>query len=118
MLLGLGLSACRTPVPETVRIDWSALAPSPPARTAIPPLADGLSVYPAVGQTLPVLMPPAPPDSLGARRQIALQSIQEQREAVRESLLRTRLAVLADLEPRWRIDLRADYALDRLLEEQ
>ncbi len=74
--------------------------------------------YSPSGQTLQALPPPLSPENLDVRRRIALQSIQDQREAVRQNLLQTRLAILAELEPRWRGEIRSDYETDLLLAER
>ncbi len=54
---------------------------------------------------LPSIEPPPVPPTVLERRQLALQSIQSQREGVQEQMLATRLSVLPDLEERWKAEL-------------
>jgi len=101
-----------------VRIDWSAFSPSPPKASRSSPIPNSLADYRASAQTLQELVAPTPPETLSARRQLALGSIRDQREAIRQNLLQTRLAVLAELEPRWRAELQSEYDTDALLVQQ
>lgn len=95
----------RLPRPET-----------PPATSfpALPPLVEEL---PATGAILDSLTAPPLPESVRQRRQIALESILQQRAAVREQLLATRLEILSQLEPRWRAEIESEYDLAALYRE-
>lgn len=118
-LLGVSvlLSACQSRTESRVRIDFSraaqmlALAPVPVSSIQLPAQSAVAAPDAAV---LPSLEPPAPTEALRRRRALALESIEQQRAAVREQLLQARLQGLPELEARWAAELRAEYDLDAL----
>jgi hypothetical protein len=121
LCLVLLLSACQGRVSPRVRVDWGrvaqavALAPVPPPTAPLPAQA---SVAAPESATLPRLESPAPTESLRRRRALALESIAQQRAAVREQLLQARLRGLPELEARWAAELRAEYDTDALRAER
>ena len=121
LCLVLMLSACQGRESPRVRVDWGrvaqavALAPVPPPTAPLPAQA---SVAAPESATLPRLESPAPAESLRQRRALALESIAQQRAAVRERLLQARLQGLPELEARWAAELRAEYDLDAIRAER
>lgn len=79
-----------------------------PAQQAAQP-ADSLSLAP--------VQSPPPVETVSRRRQTALGSIEQQRDAVRQRLLELRLQPLAELEQRWRAEIREQYDLAALRAE-
>jgi hypothetical protein len=120
LCLVLMLPACQGRQSPRVRVDWGrvaqavALAPVPPPTAPLPAQA---SVAALESATLPRLELPAPAESLRQRRALALESIEQQRAAVRERLLQARLQGLPELEARWAAELRAEYDLDAIRAE-
>ncbi len=95
-----------------MRIDWERVARAPSLAVSLPTLPPDAGVQGVPQDTLPALEAPPAPQTVRARRQLALQSIQTQREGVREQMLATRLSTLPELEARWRAELQAslDFA--------
>lgn len=95
-----------------MRIDWERVARAPSLVISLPNLPPDTGVSSITQGTLPALEAPPAPQTVRARRQLALQSIQAQREGVREQMLITRLGTLPELEARWRAELQAslDFA--------
>ncbi|MEN3001439.1 MAG: hypothetical protein ABDI19_06310 [Armatimonadota bacterium] len=110
------LGACQSRRVEPVRIDFERVAAHLPAATLgrLPAPPSTSLQAPPVATHLPAIEPPTPPDTLSQRRQQAQAAIHEQREAVRERLLQTRLDLLPALEQRWRAELQAEYDLDAI----
>ncbi len=114
------LSACQSRTESRVRIDFSrtaqmlALAPAPVPPIQLP--AQSVVAAPDAS-VLPRLEAPAPTEALRRRRALALESIEQQRAAVREQLLQARLQGLPELEARWAAELRAEYDLGALRAE-
>ena len=104
-----------------MRVDLSraaqalALAPAPSLDGQLP--AQMVAAAPESG-VLPSVEPPALAETLRRRRALALQSIEQQRVAVRQQLLQRRLQNLPELEARWRAELRAEYDTDALRAER
>lgn len=72
---------------------------------------------PATTAHLSPIEPPTTSDTLSRRREQAQAALHEQREAVRERLLQTRLESLNELEQRWRAELQAEYDLNAIRAE-
>ena len=110
------LGACQSRRVELVRIDFGrVLARLPSVSLApLPAPAPATAHAPAAATHLPPVETPAVPDTLSRRREQAHAALQEQREAVRERLLQTRLEPLPDLEQRWRAELQAEYDLNAI----
>ncbi len=89
-------------------------APSVAPFPALPSLSEAL---PRTGAILESLTTPPLPESVRQRRQIAIESILQQRAAVREQLLATRLEILPQLEARWRAEIESEYDLAALYRE-
>lgn len=70
-----------------------------------------------IGVGLAELTTPPMPETASARRQIAIESIRQQREAVRQHMLASRLEGLPQLEARWRAEIESEYNLARLIAE-
>jgi len=121
LCLVLMLSACQGRESPRVRVDFVrvaqavARAPAPPPTAQLPAQA---SVAAPESATLPRLESPAPTESLRRRRALALESIAQQRAAVREQLLQARLRGLPELEARWAAELRAEYDTDAIRAER
>ncbi|MCS7299979.1 MAG: hypothetical protein NZ556_00285 [Fimbriimonadales bacterium] len=76
------------------------------------------ATQPAGAIALAQVEPPPPAETVSRRRQVALSSIQQQRDAVRQQLLQTRLQPLPELEQRWRAEFRAEYDFETLRANQ
>ncbi|MFN3689676.1 MAG: hypothetical protein ACK4UU_01980, partial [Fimbriimonadales bacterium] len=83
----------------------------------IPALATQSAETPPDSVRLELLEPPAPAETVRARRALALASIEQQRAAVRERLLQARLQNLPELERRWHAEFRAEHDLEALRTE-
>ncbi|GIV05629.1 MAG: hypothetical protein KatS3mg016_1204 [Fimbriimonadales bacterium] len=94
-----------------------ALAQAPVVQVSIPPLPAQQAAMPADSASLDSMEAPPPAETLRRRRELALFSIEQQRNAVRQRLLQARLQNLSELERRWRVELRAEYDLDALRAE-
>ncbi|MDW8107306.1 MAG: hypothetical protein RMK45_07500 [Armatimonadota bacterium] len=121
LVLG-GISACQPRLRQPVRIDLAraaiVLASKPlPAPRVVPTPAIAKAVAPSA-VAIGAVAPPPPSESLRQRRQVAVRSIEQQREAVYQQLLSARLRSLAELEPRWEAELRAEYDLSALRAER
>ncbi|MCS7208348.1 MAG: hypothetical protein NZ874_02145 [Fimbriimonadales bacterium] len=120
-IFALCLSACQRRAEMRVRIDLQRAAqaltlplpPSPPSR-----LPAAQSMFRAESWQLALVESPPPTETLSQRRQLALLSIEQQRDAVRQNLLQARLRNLPELEQRWRTELRAQYDLESLRAER
>jgi len=121
LCLVLALSACQGRESPRVRVDFArvaqavALPPAPASPVDLP--AQAVVVSPDAA-ALPRLESPAPTEALRRRRALALESIEQQRAAVREQLLQARLQGLPELEARWTAELRAEYDTDALRAER
>jgi hypothetical protein len=73
---------------------------------------------PADSASLDSIESPPPAETIRQRRELALYSIDQQRNAVRQRLLQARLQNLSELERRWRVELRAEYDPDALRAER
>ncbi|MGQ9902148.1 MAG: hypothetical protein ACUVR1_08060 [Fimbriimonadales bacterium] len=117
MALVLVLSACQRQESPRVRVDFAraaqavGMAPAPTLSAQLP--AQGGIAAPDAA-FLPRLEAPAPTEAIRRRRTLALESIEQQRAAVRDRLLQARLQGLSELEARWAAELRAEYAFDAL----
>jgi hypothetical protein len=115
------LSACQGRESPRVRVDLARAAQAVARAPAVPPSAPlpaQAVAVPPDGATLQGLEPPAPAESQRQRRALALESIAQQRAAVRERLLQARLQGLPELEARWAAELRAEYDTDALRAER
>ncbi|GIV08993.1 MAG: hypothetical protein KatS3mg019_1084 [Fimbriimonadales bacterium] len=115
------LGGCQSrPQPE-VRVDINRAAQtltlSPLSKTPLIRLPAVQMVQPADSLALMPVESPPPAEAVSLRRQTALSSIEQQRDAVRQRLLELRLQPLSELEQRWRAELRASYDLDALRAE-
>jgi hypothetical protein len=120
LCLVLMLPACQGRQSPRVRVDLARAAQAVALAPALPPTAPlpaQASVAAPESATLPRLESPAPAESLRQRRALALESIEQQRAAVRERLLQARLQGLPELEARWAAELRAEYDLDAIRAE-
>lgn len=96
----------------------AALASKPLPAPSISPTPASTEAVASSSVEIAAVVPPPPSESLRQRRQMALQSIEQQREAVYQQLLNARLRNLAELEPRWEAELRAEYDLSALRAER
>lgn len=117
MALALVLSACQRRELLRVRVDFARVAQA----VGLSPVSSLSAQLPAQGSVtapdaafLPSLEAPAPTEAIRRRRTLALESIEQQRAAVREQLLQARLQGLPELEARWAAELRAEYDTDAL----
>jgi len=94
------------------------LAQSPALQASFPPLAAQRAAAPADSASLDSIESPPPAETIRQRRELALFSIDQQRNAVRQRLLQARLQNLSELERRWRTELRAEYDFDALRAER
>lgn len=121
MALALVFSACQRRESPRVRVDLMRAAQSVgmvpvPITWAQLSTQGGVAVPDAA--FLPRLEAPAPTEAIRRRRTLALESIEQQRAAVREQLLQARLQGLPELEARWEAELRAEYDTDALRAER
>jgi hypothetical protein len=119
--LMLLLPACQGRQSPRVRVDLARAAQAVallPALSPSAPLPAQAVAVPPDGATLQGLEPPAPAESQRQRRALALESIAQQRAAVRERLLQARLQGLPELEARWAAELRAEYDTDAIRAER
>lgn len=120
--VALLLSACQSRREPTVRVDLEraaqALVQAPVGQVSIPLLPAQHAAMPADSVALDSMESPPPTETLRQRRALALFSIEQQRNAVRQRLLQARLQNLPELERRWRAELRAEYDLDALRAER
>lgn len=121
LLLG-GLAACQSRSPTQVRIDidramqaFDRSGQPAPVKEQLP---QATVVMPPDSLTLPSLESPPPAETVSRRRQAALSSIDQQRDAVRQRLLNVRLQNLPELEQRWEAELRARSDIEALLAER
>ncbi|MDW8052553.1 MAG: hypothetical protein RMJ83_08765 [Armatimonadota bacterium] len=117
-----GVSAYQLRLEQPTRVDL-ARAAAVLASTPLP--APRTTPLPAITKTIApsavaieAVAPPPPSESLRQRQQVAIQSIQQQREAVYQQLLGARLRGLTELEPRWEAELQAEYDLSALHAER
>lgn len=110
------VSACQSRPEPIARVDLNhaALAQAPVVQISIAPLPAQRAAIPADSASLDSVESPPPGETLRQRRELALVSIDQQRNAVRQRLLQARLQHLSELERRWRAELRVDYDLDAL----
>lgn len=105
----------------SVRVDISraakALSLAPVVQPASTRLPAQQTAQPADSLSLAPVQSPPPVETVSRRRQTALGSIEQQRDAVRQRLLELRLQPLAELEPRWRAEFREQYDLAALRAE-
>ncbi len=120
-IASLFLPACQSLPTPSVRVDIEqaahSLALQPPSQVQIPALSAQGAATPLDSARLEPLESPAPAETVRARRALALNSIEQQRAAVRERLLQARLQNLPELERRWEAEFRAGYDLDALRSE-
>jgi len=120
-IASLFLTACQSRSAPSVRVDIEraaqSLALQPPSQVNIPALPAQSAATPLDSARLEPLESPALAETVRARRALALVSIEQQRDAVRERLLQARLQNLPELERRWEAEFRAGYDLDALRTE-
>lgn len=120
--VALLLSACQSRPEPLARVDLNraaqALAQAPVLPVSLPTLPAQRVAVPADSASLDSMEAPPPAETLRRRRELALLSIDLQRNAVRQRLLQARLQNLSELERRWRAELRAEYDLDALRAER
>ncbi|MER3403123.1 MAG: hypothetical protein C4336_03505 [Armatimonadota bacterium] len=88
-----------------------------PSSDSVPSLPAQAVSAPQTGVELAELTAPPVPETANARRRIAIKSIRQQREAVRQRLLASRLESLPQLEARWRAEIESEYDLARWIAE-
>ncbi len=110
------LTGCQSRAPVRVDIDRAvqALSLSPVVEPPDGRLAGVDVSLPADSLTLAPVQSPPPVETVSRRRRVALDSIVQQREAVRQRLLELRLQTLPELEQRWRAELRDEYDLAQM----
>lgn len=117
-----GLVGCQQRAATPVRVDVAraAAALQIPLSPPVPAIAlpDASRSVSESAIALAEVSPPPIAESLSQRRQAAVRSVEQQREAVYQQLLATRLRPLAALEPRWEAELRAEYDLEALRAER
>ncbi|MCX7993486.1 MAG: hypothetical protein N2651_07425 [Fimbriimonadales bacterium] len=120
-MLGL-LWGCQSRPQLRVRVDVERAAQSIALPTGTSASLSNLPAQqlasPPDSAQLEQLESPPPAETLKGRRELALKSIEQQREAVRERLLQVRLQSLPELEQRWHAELRAQYDFDALRDER
>ncbi|OYT69372.1 MAG: hypothetical protein CFK48_08410 [Armatimonadetes bacterium CP1_7O] len=116
------LSACQSRPEPMAKVDLEraaqALAQAPVVQVSVPPLPAQRARTPADSASLDSIESPPPAETLRRRRELALLSIDLQRNAVRQRLLQARLQNLSEQEQRWHAELRAEYDLDALRAER
>lgn len=117
-----GLVGCQRHAATPVRVDVAraAAALQMPLSPPVPALAlsDASRSVSESAIALAEVSPPPIAESLSQRRRAAVRSVELQREAVYQQLLATRLRPLAELEPRWEAELRAEYDFEALRAER
>lgn len=108
-------AGCQRQEPKPVRVHLPEETPFPTLQNAF--LKPSAEVVAETGASISGIATPPLPESVVARRQIAIESIRQQRTAVREQLLATRLDILPQLEVRWRAEIESEYDRTSLLAE-
>ncbi|MFN4032574.1 MAG: hypothetical protein ACK4ME_02970 [Fimbriimonadales bacterium] len=114
-LVGLygGLTGCQSRAPVRVDIDRAmrTLSLAPVVEPPDVRLAGVNASLPGDSLALAPVQSPPPVEAVSRRRRVALASLEQQRDAVRQRLLELRLQPLPELERRWRTELRDEYDL-------